>query len=686
MKKIISILLAWIMIMGTCLTGAAANAAETFLFSVNPFGGGAEDIDTVKLFTDKQGEHFLFLPAGSDPGRLTVYFDPSVPVTADGKPLTNGAETDIFKDGGVHILRAGGAEYPVTVLVSSGIPAMFLSTESGSMASIHASKDNKEPGNIRIYENGEQTLDSPLKQIKGRGNSTWSLSKKPYNIKFDKKTDLFGMGKAKKWTLLASYYDPTFMRNELVFSLADRFGLQYSSETRYVDLYANGEYLGSYVVCESVEVGGTRVDIDDLEKANEDANADIDIEERAQISTGYGLDTKKWVDIPNEPENITGGYLLEFDFASRYMTEISGFQTKRGQCVTVGAPEYATKGEIDYISALYQQAEDALFSPDGKNALGKHYTEYFDLDSLAEMYIIQEFTKNTDSAQSSFYLIKDADSDLFVASPVWDYDLSLGIGTMKQGQNTGRTSGWFANSVCYDEIIGEGYHQYQNDTIFRTLYKTHADFRAAAAEKWQEFTALIGEDLFTMISDRADTLVSSAVMNAFRWNSYPDSLTPEAKAESFRGSVSSLENFITRRTDYLMSAFSGNGAVVYYEPNGGKGTLIDRNIYMVGDVATILGVNETDMTIAAPADKPYFAGWNTEADGSGKAYYEGRPLMIGENVTVLYAQWSEEEPAAPCFCLCHSDNSVARILWKLIVLLYRMTGIEKTCECGEAHY
>ena len=41
--------------------------------------------------------------------------------------------------------------------------------------------------------------------IKGRGNSTWDLptTKKPYNIKFEEKVDLFGFGKAKKWSLIA---------------------------------------------------------------------------------------------------------------------------------------------------------------------------------------------------------------------------------------------------------------------------------------------------------------------------------------------------------------------------------------------------------------------------------------------------------------------------------------------------
>ena len=40
-------------------------------------------------------------------------------------------------------------------------------------------------------------------------------------IKFDSKTDLLGMGKAKKWILLANYWDKTLMRNAVTYHLAN---------------------------------------------------------------------------------------------------------------------------------------------------------------------------------------------------------------------------------------------------------------------------------------------------------------------------------------------------------------------------------------------------------------------------------------------------------------------------------
>ena len=68
------------------------------------------------------------------------------------------------------------------------------------------------------------------------------------------------------------------MRNTFIFDLSDEMGLYYSSKSKPVDLYINGEYLGNYLVCESVEVGSSRVDITDLEDLNEEANPGTDIE------------------------------------------------------------------------------------------------------------------------------------------------------------------------------------------------------------------------------------------------------------------------------------------------------------------------------------------------------------------------------------------------------------------------
>ena len=63
---------------------------------------------------------------------------------------------------------------------------------------------------ILLDETGSTVNAGKLKQIKGRGNSTWKGAKKPYQIKLDKKADLLSSGDAansnKTWVLLANYF------------------------------------------------------------------------------------------------------------------------------------------------------------------------------------------------------------------------------------------------------------------------------------------------------------------------------------------------------------------------------------------------------------------------------------------------------------------------------------------------
>ena len=394
MKKTISLLLTVLLLFSVLATAAAAEDGIDVL-KVNPYGGEEADMDTIAWYASS-GKYFLFLPADVDSAAAKVYFSASDDVTLDGEPLASGGSAAAFT-AGAHTLSCGEATYPLTVCLSANIPAVYITTESGSLEYLHANKENKEPGNIRVYENGELTLDKELKQIKGRGNSTWTAyPKKPYNIKFDKKTSLLGMPKAKKWTLLANYFDYSLIHTANAFFFAAGFGLPYTSEYRHVDLYVNGNYLGNYFICESVEIGENRIEINDLEKANETANPDVNIEALPRKGTGANgavqpgtvKGSRKWTEIPNDPANISGGYLLEYEYAGRYNDEASGFVTSNGQPIVIKSPEYASEAQVNYIADLVDAATEALYSETGYNAAGRHFSEYFDYDSLINMYIL----------------------------------------------------------------------------------------------------------------------------------------------------------------------------------------------------------------------------------------------------------------------------------------------------------
>ena len=141
------------------------------------------------------------------------------------------------------------------------VASVYITSEdpvNHGRAWIENSKEHKTSGTIKmIREDGDIIYDGKLKQIKGRGNSTWGDPKKPYQIKLDQDTDLCETGLEdeanKTWVLLSGYKDRTLMRNQLTFAIAREMGLDYTPHCRQVDLYYDGEYRGLYLLCEKTE-------------------------------------------------------------------------------------------------------------------------------------------------------------------------------------------------------------------------------------------------------------------------------------------------------------------------------------------------------------------------------------------------------------------------------------------------
>ena len=637
--KLIACVLSCIFIFSGLSLFAFAEEKPSFTLGVTAFPQDRNT--TVNLwFNDADGRMWLFLPSQSDTSSLYVQFSGTNSVSIDGRVLTNGTATDVFSVG-EHSLVSKGRTYPLTVLRSANLPTVFLNTESGSLESIQANKNHKETGHITVVENGNTVIDNAeLKSVKGRGNSTWNADKKPYNIKFDKKTEVLGMGKAKKWSLLANHFDASLLRNSMALDLAKAFGLPFTPEYRMVDLYANGEYQGNYLIVESVEIGETRVAITDLETANEDANPYTDIEHAQQKSESIGgmADARKWVDITS-PKDVTGGYLLECEFPSRYANEVSGFITSHGQRIVLKSPEYASWEEVAYIADYYSEMEQALYASDGYNAKGKHYTDYFDMDQLVKMYTLTEYTFHRDAGMSSCYFYKDSGESVLHAGPAWDFDLSMGNTRYSANLpfDVSNPETWWANSICCQNS------EEKTQTIFTLLYR-HEDFRARVSEQWTLLSELIDAELARLPQMIEDT-IPSAIMNAYRWNLLTGKSLNEKEA-SYRRNANVLEKFATARRGALDKGFGADGAMVYYDANGGSGMVFNGTMLSVGDSVVLREINHNVTPVIAPEDC-IFAGWNTRPDGSGDLYRSGDNVTVTEKTTVFYAQWKTKYEGPP---------------------------------------
>ncbi|MGN1194323.1 MAG: CotH kinase family protein, partial [Acutalibacteraceae bacterium] len=340
--------------------------------------------------------------------------------------------------------------------------------------------------------------------------------------------------------------------------------------------------------------------------------------------------------------------------------------------------EYASQAETEYISSFVCAAEDALYSENGYNSLGKHYSEYFDMDSLAKMYILQEFTMNLDAGDSSCFFYKDADSDKLIAAPAWDFDHALGDSYQRFGVDIGNPDIWWANTVHYSPELEGGVNQIP--TIFAKAYM-HEDFRELVSEIWAEVSDIFdsGETL-----NNIDTLAkmngASAVMNAYRWDQFANASGYDGKLATYYASVEVIKNFITARTQTLDKGFGDSVAMLYYDANGGTGNVFNNEIVLIGESVTVKGTNVAQSVITAPAGR-VFAGWNTEKDGSGISYSVGDSITLNDKTTVLYAQWKESGTDENCTCICRMNNDFARLLCKLYRLLCKLFGIEAKCKC-----
>ena len=128
-----------------------------------------------------------------------------------------------------------------------------------------------EPSNLQIITTSEypDMKYNGGMQIKLRGNSTAYQAKRPFRIKLDDKTPLFGMEESKHWCLLANVYDRTNLRNKLSYDFGMALGLA-TCESNFVNVIFNGEYYGMYQLTEAIRAEEGRVDIFNWEEEAED--------------------------------------------------------------------------------------------------------------------------------------------------------------------------------------------------------------------------------------------------------------------------------------------------------------------------------------------------------------------------------------------------------------------------------
>lgn len=404
-----------------------------------------------------------------------------------------------------------GYAWEVSTYLST-LPVVYINTENGQAIT---DKENYINTNLRIQGNKEFQKDSQLyddvAEIRGRGNYTWSHAKKPYKIKLDEKTSIFGMDNSKHWVLLANWIDTTHTKNELFGNLSEDLGWEYTANAHPVVVILNGSYNGLYHLSENVRIEDGRVDIHDWEEDGEDiakavykankatltkddqnAMEDMLVKDLSWISTrkftykGVTYDVDAFVQ--NIPTDIEGGYLLELDTYDAYHSVVpSDFLTDLNQQMTFKSPEFVegtNDAMFEYARNYIQTYENACISDDHTavyNGKTMTYSELFEMDTIVRYWLNNEVITNGDAMRFSNFMYKDIGWDKFKMGPMWDYDWTWNTGTGAASWQThayphNNNDQWYKHLIKDPYFVVQAYEMYhENKTDFEDLVKDGGD-------------------------------------------------------------------------------------------------------------------------------------------------------------------------------------------------------------------
>ncbi len=434
----------------------------------------------------------------------------------------------------------------------TNLPTFYINTVDNAPI---VSKEEYVSGKLTIVSSDETENFADSTEIRGRGNSTWGMPKKPFRIKLYKKASLLNRpAKEKSWVLLANYADKTLMRNAVAFKISQLVGLEFSPSARFVDVVLNGEFLGNYMMSDQMEVAKGRVEVE----------------------------KQKTSDV-SEPE-ITGGYLLELDgFA---YTEPVWFRTPRGVAVTVKYPkdDDINNEQYRYISNYTSEFENVLFSSNFTDS--EHgYRAYVDSATLINWYIACELTGNSDSFWST-YVYKKRNDPKFYFGPMWDYDIAFN-NDYRLGDAT-------------EKLMRE--HAHEPKTWIRRFWEDPW-FQNAVNERWKQLVENgIEQQLLDYINETQALLQQSQAKNYEKWPTLNQTVYREVYTfETYDEGVDYLKSYVSARVAFLNEAFKSSSGeepeikdfipeedAYYTIRNRKSGNLVDLSDEKIGDAVKLV--------------------------------------------------------------------------------------------------
>lgn len=380
----------------------------------------------------------------------------------------------------------------------TGLPVVYVNTQDYRDIT---SKVDDVKATISVKGAGEfgDTEELPC-TVRGRGNTTWNWSKKPYLVKMESKTSFFGMPKHKRWVLLANFMDKTLMRNMVAYKASMLTSLSWTPHFQNVELVLNGKHLGTYMFIEQVRVDKNRVNVS--EEGGYLLESDFHYDNEIQWTVPYGQ-SLNWSD--------------QMPFAIKFPDEDD---------ITVQQEQWIK----DYIDS----AMKALYGPDFKDPQ-KGWRAYMDEKSYIDYWLVYELMNNMELGNpGSVYTHKDKDG-LLVAGPVWDFDWG--------------SLSFYRYPKAKDELV------LTNSVWYKRLLQDE-NFCKALVARWRELKPSF-ETLLPYIDEQKALLARSARINFGLWDPSEDARSNNGdiingdENMSFDDAVALLRESLQRRIQVI---------------------------------------------------------------------------------------------------------------------------------------
>lgn len=381
-------------------------------------------------------------------------------------------------------------KYNVRLDSFTKLPVVLIDTENESEIT---SKEDYIDGNL-TFIGKDFTNPYYFKKIviRGRGNYTWSLPKKPFQMKFKEKTSFFDMPSDKKWIFLANYTDKTMLRNALAFELGYISNLDWTPKYDFLEIFLNNNYYGTFQVSEKVEEDDHRVNIG------------------------------------------KNGYLVEVDSEDKIDVDDIVFRTQRN-LFNIKSPDLIKgSNEYTYIKNYITKVENVLYGESFNDSLNGYKT-LIDIDSFVDWYLINEISKNNDAAFYSSCYMTLIPGEKLKMGPLWDYDIAFG--NSRQNGNEKTSGFWIKNTSWYEIMFKDEYFIKKVKERFKFFYNNK-------------------DHILSISNKLSDKITKSRIENNKVWNTLGKYIYPNFiyRFESFDQEQEYLNSWIEKRFEWLKDA------------------------------------------------------------------------------------------------------------------------------------